>query len=133
MNSIAQNKRFSRHGYARRGYALLTVSIFLVLMLATTGVVHRQLASTLRIGQARVRAEQRDEALIPALAKAVELLETGTPPSDPYACGTTINTSQGLESITLTFANESGGTWSVHAATTPPAENPPSMPLSFVE
>ena len=128
MNSTPRNKRFSR-----RGYALLTVSVFLVLMLATTGAVHRHLSSTLRIEQARVRTEQRDEALIHAVARAVALLETGTPPSTPYVCGTTIDTSQGLESITVTFTSESAEIWSVHAAPTPPAESPQPMPISFVE
>ena len=128
MNSTARNKRS-----ARRGYALLTVSVFLVLMLATTSVVQRHLSSTLRIEQARVRTEQRDEALIHALAKAVELLETGTPPSDPYDCGTTIDTSQGLQSVTLTFASEAAEIWNVQAAPTLPAEMPSPMPVSFVE
>ncbi len=131
MNSIARRKRFARRGYSRRGYALLTVSVFLVLMLATTGVVHRHLSSTLRIERARVRTEQRDEALIHALAKALELLETGTPPSDPYVCGTTINTSQGPESITVTFTSEIGAIWSVHARPTAPDENPQPMPATF--
>ncbi|MFV2069235.1 MAG: hypothetical protein ACC645_19900 [Pirellulales bacterium] len=127
MNSTPRNKRS-----ARRGCALMTVSVFLVLMLAMTGVVHRHLSSTLRIAQARVQTEQRDEALIHALAKALELIETGTPPSDPYVCGTTIDTSQGLESITVTYGNEIGGIWSVHAAPTGPDENPQPMPASFV-
>ena len=127
MNSIHRCKRS-----ARRGYALMTVSVFLVLMLAMTGVVHRHLSSALRIEKARVQAEQRDEALIHALAKAMELLETGVPPSDPYVCGTTVDTSQGLESITVTFANEISEIWSLHAAPTAPAEDPQPMPASFV-
>ena len=127
MNSAPRNKRS-----ARRGYALMTVSMFLVLMLAMTGVVHRHLSSTLRIEKARVQAEQRDEALIHAMAKAVELLETGTPPSDPYVCATTIDTSRGPESVTVTFANEAAEIWGVHAALTGPSENPQPMPASFV-
>lgn len=127
MNSAHRSRRS-----ARRGYALMTVSLFLVLMLATTGVVHRHLSSTLRIEQARVQAEHRDEALMHALAKAMELLETAVPPSDPYVCGTTIATSQGLEAITVTFANELNEIWSVHAAPTAPDENPQPMPASFV-
>ena len=127
MSSAPHNKRSSRSGYA-----LLTVMIFLVLMLAATGVVHRHLSSTLRIERARVQAEQRDEALIHALANAMELLETGTPPTDPYVCRTTIDMSQGLESITVIYEHEIDEIWNVHAAPTSPDENPQIMPASFV-
>ncbi len=128
MNSTHRSKRS-----ARRGYALMTVSLFLVLMLAMTGVVHRHLSSVLRIEKARVQAEQRDEALLHALAQALALIETGLPPSNPYVCATTINTSQGLESITLTFAQEHNEIWSVHAAATALDENPQPMPAFFVD
>ncbi len=126
MNSTHRTKRS-----ARRGYALMTVSIFLVLMLAMTGVVHRHLSSTLRIEKARIQGQQRDEALMHALAKALELIETGLPPSDPYICETTIDTSQGLESITVTYTNELNEIWSVHAAPTGPNANPQPMPATF--
>ena len=127
MNVSHRNKRS-----ARRGYALMMVSVFLVLMLAMTGVVYRHLSSTLRIETARVQAQQRDEALIHALARAVELLETGTPHSNTYVFGTTIETSEGLESITVTYTFDIGEIWEVHAAPTLPAENPQPMPATFV-
>ena len=126
MKMAHRNKRS-----ARRGYALMTVSVFLVLMLALTSVVHRHLSSTLRIEKARVQAQRRDEALIHALARALDLLETGLPPSDPYVCATTIDTSQGPESITVTYANEIGEIWGVHAAPTSPDEIPEPMPETF--
>ena len=109
----------------------MTVSLFLVLMLAMTGVVHRHLSSVLRIEKARIQAEQRDEALMHALAQAMALIETGLPPSDPYVCSTTIVTSQGSESITVTFAQELNEIWSVHAAPTAPDATPQPMPASF--
>ena len=110
----------------------MTVSLFLVLMLALTGVVHRHLSSTLRIEKARIQAEQRDEALLHASAQAMTLFETGLPTSDPYVCGTTIVTSQGSESITLTlFFEEVDGSWVVHAAPTAPGDTPQPMPAFF--
>jgi len=126
MNSNYRSKRS-----ARRGYALMTVSLFLVLMLAMTSVVHRHLASALRIEKARILAEHRDETLMHALAQAMALMETGLPPSDPYVCATLIDTSQGPESITVTFANEANEIWSVHVAPTAPGDATQAMPEYF--
>jgi len=109
----------------------MTVSLFLVLMLAMTSVVHRHLASALRIEKARILAEHRDETLMHALAQAMALMETGLPPSDPYVCATLIDTSQGPESITVTFVNEADEIWSVHAAPTAPGATPQAMPIYF--
>ena len=105
----------ARHRASRGGYAMVTVLISLALMLALISVSQRHLASVLRIEHARVQATRRDEGRIPALARGMELLETGLPPSSPYSCETTIDTSEGPQPFTVTYSNEGANQWSVVA------------------
>jgi len=115
----------------RRGYALVTVMIFLVLMLTLMGVARRHLASVLRVEQSRVQAEHRDEGLMHALAQAMQLLETGRPPSSPYVCSTIVTTSLGAESFRVIFNRSSPDHWTVRVTPTPTGQNPPPMPTTF--
>ena len=117
---------------ARSGYAMMLVLVFIVLFLALLGVAYRQTAAALRIESVRSLQIQRDEGSIHALARALALLETGNPPSDPYVCGVTITTSTGPHSFTVTFTSEGSNHWSVHSAPTPPNANPQPMPSSFL-
>lgn len=120
-----------RAGTSRRGYAMVTVLVFMALLLSIYGVAYRQIAAALRIETARTLLRQRDEGSLPALARGLALLETGLPPQDPYICAVSIDTSTGLRSFTVTFASETGANWSVHAAPTQPLENPDPMPATF--
>ena len=76
----------------RRGYAMVIVLMFIVLFLAMLGVVCRELAGALRVESLHAIEVQRDEGSIQALARALALLETGLPPTNPYVCGATIDT-----------------------------------------
>jgi hypothetical protein len=115
----------------RSGYAMLMVLLFLILMFAIMAIACRQLESALRAESARALAVQRDEGSIPALAKALTLLETGLPPSNPYVCGTSIVTSTGTVSYTVTFTSQGNNTWSVQSTPTSPSDNPQPMPSTF--
>ncbi len=59
------------------------------------------------------------------------LLETGYPPTNPYVCGVTIDTSTGPSAFTVTFVSQGGGNWSVNSAPTAADESPLPMPLVF--
>ena len=115
----------------RSGYALVLVLIFVVLFLSLLGVAWRRVASVLRVSSVRAAQVQRDEGSILALARALHLLETGLPPSSPYVCGVTINTSTGPRTFTVTFTSEGETAWSVRSDLAKAGENPPSMPDSF--
>ena len=117
---------------ARAGYAMMLVLVFIVLFLSLLAVGYRQTATALRIESVRSQATQRDEGSIQALALALALLETGNPPSDPYVCGATIDTSTGAHSYTVTFTSEGTNNWSVNSAPTLPSDNPQPMPSSFL-
>ena len=115
----------------RHGYAMMLVLVFIVLFLALSAIAYRRTGAALRIESARSLQIQRDEGSIHAVARAVALLETGLPPSDPYVCGVTIDTPTGPRSYTVTLTSEGGDNWSVHSAPTQPTENPQPMPDSF--
>jgi len=120
-----------RNRLPRRGYAMVLVMIFIALMLCMYSVAYRHVAAALRIETARTLLTQRDEGSVHALAKAVALLETGLPPSDPYVCAVIIGTSPNERSFTVTFASEGGNTWSVSAAPTQWPDEPQPMPQTF--
>jgi hypothetical protein len=120
----------SRQRNQRNGYAMLTVLIFMTLML-TFGISQRYLGEAVRIEQARTRTRDRDEGAVHAMAAALDLLETGLPPIDPYTCATDINTSAGSRSFTVTFSSLSPSQWAIQVAPTLPADSPPLMPSTF--
>jgi hypothetical protein len=131
MHAIRQNS-LTRRLSSRRGYAMLMVLIFLVLFLALLGTAWRGMGSALRVASARSLQSQRDEGSIGALARAMQLLETGAPPASPYVCGVTIATaSNGARPYTVTFSQEDTTTWSVHVSPTQPTESPTPMPATF--
>jgi hypothetical protein len=115
----------------RSGYAMLMVLLFLVLMFSLMALAYGQLGSALRAEGARALQVQRDEGSVPALAKALALLETGFPPANPYICGTSVSTSTGTSSFTLTFTALGNNTWSVQSTPTAPGDSPLPMPNSF--
>jgi hypothetical protein len=117
--------------HQRSGYAMLMVLLFLILMFSIMGLACRQLESALRAEQARALQVQRDEGSVPALGKALALLETGFPPTSPYVCGTSIVTSNGTVSLTVTFTSLGNNTWSVESVPTAPGDSPQPMPDSF--
>ena len=115
----------------RHGYAMMLVLVFIVLFLSLWSVAYRHTAAALRIESGRSLAVQRDEGSLHALARGLALLETGYPPTDPYACGVTIETSSGPRSLTVTFESAEAENWSVSSRPTRPNENSPPMPDSF--
>jgi hypothetical protein len=110
---------------------MMLVVVFLALFLTLLGVASRQIGVAVRVDTVRTQRAQRDEGSLHAVARALTLLETGLPPSDPYVCEVTINTSIGVRSYTVTFSSVGDNQWSVRAAMTAPGETPPPMPSVF--
>jgi hypothetical protein len=111
----------------RRGYSLMLAMVFNVLMLALLSLAYRQLGSTLRIASAWTQQVQRDEGRLRAAARALALLETGVPPSDPYVRLVEVDTSQGPSNFIITITTEGVGLYSVQAAAAGP--NDPTTPI----
>lgn len=115
----------------RPGYAMLLVLAFLVIFFALLSLAGSQLAALVRAETVRSNESQRDLGSVPALARALTLLETGYPPSNPYVCGATIDTPTGPSQYTVTFSSAATGNWTVHVAPTAEYESPAPMPLVF--
>jgi len=115
----------------RRGYAMMLVLVFIVMILSLYGLSFRYLTAVLRTETTRTLRTQRDEGAIQALAVGLELLETGFPPTDPYVCAVSLVAADTKRSFTVTFRSESDDTWSVRAAPTGPWENPQPTPNTF--
>lgn len=112
---------------------MVLVLVFIALFLCFYSVAHRRLAAALRMETARTLQQRRDEGSLQALARGLALLETGLPPTDPYVCAVTLQTSSGERSFTVTFASEGENLWSVHTAPTEWPDAPEPMPESFFE
>jgi hypothetical protein len=106
---------------ARRGYALVLVSVFLLLLLAMLGATFRQTAAMLRVETARSNQVIRDEGSLRAAARALAMLENGPPPADPYVVVLGVSTSAGPRSYQVTFASTTSATggWSVQVVPAP--------------
>jgi hypothetical protein len=115
----------------RSGYALMLVLMFIVLLLAFLMVAYRSVASAVRIESVRSAEVSRDEGTVAALAKGLALLETGLPPSAPYAAAVTIDTPTGPRQFAVTFTCEGGTAWSVRAADLPSDAILPVLPPTF--
>ena len=100
---------------ARRGYAVILALFFVLLFTAMLGVLVRCAATTLRIESDRAARSRYDQGTVPAMARALALLETGLPPQDPYVCCVTIDTPGGPRSFAVTFTGDDGGAWRVHS------------------
>jgi hypothetical protein len=113
------------------GYALVIVIAFMTLLFSLSGLVYRQLGAALRVEAVRSAQVVRDEGSLHALAQALALLQTGAPPSNPYECAATIDTSSGSRGFTVTMTSDDGLQWTVHVAPTPQGETPDPMPTGF--
>ena len=119
----------------RSGYAMLLVLVFIALVLSFFSLSYRHLATALRAETFSMMTRERDQGSLAALAAGLTLLETGLPPSDPYVCATSIATSAGATSYTVTFASEggAGAIGQVEARPTGELESPEAMPATFAE
>jgi len=117
----------------RDGYAMVLVLVFIALMLTFYSVSYRHVAATLRAETVRIRQRQRDEGCIQAVARGLTLLETGSPPSNPYTCAAVIGAPPEERSFTVTFTSETEDVWSVCAVPTEWPDQPEAMPSSFGE
>jgi hypothetical protein len=125
--------KHARHQPNRHGYAMLLVLAFAVFFFSLLAMACSQLSSSILAETARIQQTQRDEGSVRAVGRALALLETGYPPTNPYSCGVSIDTSAGSRPFTVTFVLNEPQNWSVTAAPAEAGENPPAMPLMFTD
>ena len=114
-----------------RGYALPAVLLFLLFAFSAWAVFFRSSGSSLRVEQARVLRASRDTFSAPAMADGLRLLETGSPPSDPYACKVTL-TQDGVTKYFLLNYEKIGPTrWTLSCTATDADDLHPDKPATF--
>lgn len=110
----------------------MLVLVFVLLMLSLFGVAYRQTASALRIAEVQMLQRYRDEGSMPAVARGLQLLESGLPPTDPFVCGIQVNTSVGSRSYALVFSSTAKNEWRVASVPVNSIALLPPIPSSFV-
>lgn len=110
-----------RRGTPRRGYSMMLVVLFLIIMMSMIGATYRQVGSVLRIEAAHTRQILRDEGALLAAARGVKMLEDGPPPTNPYVVNLGITTSAGSRTYQLTFTSDPSGTnrWTLEVIPAP--------------
>src|SRR5438132_1309871 len=106
-----------------RGYALLTVMLFLAFAFGAWAVFYHTSASAIRVEEARSRRDTRTIWTAPAIAQGLRLLESGPPPSDPYSCKVTVSSDSETRYILLTYDKVASSRYTI-AATPTDADNP---------
>jgi hypothetical protein len=115
-------------GIPRRGYSLTIVLIFLILLFALWGMVHRTTSSLLRIETNRVMHDIRNQGAMNVLARALQLLQYSQPSDrkNPYrtqfAYGAEVSTTTAMgtceiRAFTVEFVSErelGPKRWEVH-------------------
>ena len=117
-----------------RGFILVAVSVMGLLMMAIWAVAYRSTADLIRVEALHVERDARDVSVTRALAAALALLETGEPPSDPYACLFTITEGAATYTCTGTYASVVyPDTWTVTATLSTDDEiaTLPAAPATF--
>jgi hypothetical protein len=120
----------------RSGFVLILVLALLMLLLASWSVSLRHTGTLLRLESTRANYTETTEPVVLALTEALQLLETGTPETQPtwsaqkltYSCTGTVDTSGGTQSFNVTFIKQPSGTWLVQAV---PGTGSTPMPDSF--
>jgi hypothetical protein len=119
---------------AERGSVLMIVTVMGVLAMALWGLAWRGTHDDIRLERAEVLRDTRTHSLYPALADMVDLLRSGRPPSDPYACLVTVTDATGEWTLAATFSSDGDADhWQVdcRAATETQIAELPAAPPSF--
>ena len=123
--------RRRRMVWRRGGYALPAVLLFVLLAFGAWAVLFRSCASVIRVEQARTLRDTRSTWSAPAAATGLRLLQTGTPPADPYVCKLAITQDSQTRYFLLTFTKIGESRWALAAAPTAADTEAPDCPASF--
>jgi hypothetical protein len=115
----------------RSGYAMLAVLVFLAVSMVFIGLGQRRISALLRIEKARIADDDFNDGAVQAAGKALALLETGSPPSNPYDCGVTLTTSAGNVSYQVSFTSTVTNEWTIQVTPIASLGSLPTMPALF--
>ena len=115
----------------RRGFALPAVMVFMVTALGLWVLLHRHSGSAMRIERIRDARAQSAYWSAHALAQALALLETGTPPKEPYECLLPISDGNEVRYFRLTYEKLNGKNWQVDVEASSLDSGLPIAPIIF--
>ena len=118
----------------QRGSVLMIVAVMGVLAMGFWALALRGTHDAIRDESFVLRRKHRTETVLPALAQVVELLHSGRPPEDPYACLVTLGAGNTSWKCTVTASSQGDQDhWLVeaHLATDEEQETLPPVPVSF--
>src|SRR5690349_14460886 len=104
--------------FARAGYALPAVLLFVVFAFGAWAVLFHSCGSVLRVEEARTLRQTRSQWSAPAMAQALRLLQTGDPPADPYACKLALTQDGQTRYFRLNYEKIAPIRWTVTASIT---------------
>jgi hypothetical protein len=120
---------------AERGSVLMIVTVMGLLAMALWGLAWRGTHDDIRLERVETLRDVRTKSLYPALADMLDLLRSGRPPSDPYACLVTESDGAGgVWQVAATFTSDGDQDhWSVdcRAATETQVADLPAAPATF--
>jgi Tfp pilus assembly protein PilV len=91
---------------SRRGYTLMLVVVFLLVVMSMLGMAFRQMASTLRLEEARTRQIDLEQGSVKLAALGLGMLEN-VMASPSFEMQQTYDTSAGPKTYTLTMQRQS--------------------------
>lgn len=110
---------------------MLAVLLFLAVSMIFVGLGQRRISALLRIERARIADDDFDDGAVQAAGKALALLETGTPPANPYHCGVTLSTSAGSLTYRVSFTSAVSDQWTILVTPVSSLGSLPTMPAVF--
>jgi hypothetical protein len=122
---------FSRRRHHHHGFVLPAVLLFLAVAFGMWAMLFRSSATVLRFEQARTLRAGRANFAAPAMATGLRLLETGVPPSDPYACKVTLELDGVTRYYRLGFEQIAPNRWTIDASPTTEDDITADAPATF--
>jgi hypothetical protein len=122
----------ARFQFHRRGYVLPAALLFVLVAFGAWAVLFRSCATVIRVEQARSLRDTRSVWTAPAMADALRLLQTGDPPSDPYACKLALTQNGEMRYFHLNFEKIGPVRWTVTATKTDADDVAPDAPATFM-
>jgi hypothetical protein len=115
----------------RHGFAMVLVVIVMTATMLVAAIHQRHLSSLLQLEKAAQEAARFQNGTIAAIAEGLDLLQTGLPPTDTYACGYTITSVSETRYFRLDYARTGTQTWTVTATEVSSLTGLPTAPLAF--
>jgi hypothetical protein len=134
MDPVSRQRLPSASRRGQRGSVLMIVAVMGVLAMGFWALALRGTHDAIRDEDFVLRRKHRTQSVLPALAQVVELLHSGRPPDDPYACLVNITGGNNFWPCAVTATSQGDQDhWllEAHLATDEEQATLPAAPLSF--